>query len=775
LQSTSSVPYLKPIAIFACGCYQELHASCLDGFIQQINSIVEGISGFVIPLEFSFQSDQLTHFDGITLLECLQVSDFKEKPMLVYSWLTIETILRIRPSSALIAGNTFFKQMPFPLPEYMPKFLRLKPDEQTQTSMAFSDLTSTYHDMANDYYGAYRLWLGFKHAISIHAQSFMSDADALQSSQMERWWANKAEHFNSLPYKSQQAKLQSLPITRPQYPDYFDKPQMLLGQHVKTGLDKKLRILYIDDEYHKGYSDVLRSMFFFKELFNQQLTNICPDSAPETGDIWGQTTADGDKNIRFVACSNVETAKHWLKDWGVLKLNPVEQKQSLNDFMTRLAFFLNQTPQQQAKLILQLDPDSKNQSQALILYKEIKISKQKERDKSLVLNIINQIKAKDVDGTIKFLEKISLASNKVSLLDFKKILPKNQNIDDKLILKYAKLLKSAIEEERCCYRSENIAKYLNCQQFLEAEKKLCHPPYTTVIFLDLKLEPHRDTGKDIRQYASIQLLESISKESPNTPVILFTASRQVLNYLQIFDSSKYRIKGWFVKEAPDMPESPENSMYSMYYLLHKIGDEKQHPHYKSFLTKNSEQIEHGKISLYALIDLYSDAILFHPSSGLLFSDQKNPDTLARYIKAFLDKQKLKKLDLPSLEDNGIENGTRTYFTKLINRTICFSLCLFHFKPNDKKWNTEGLEKYFSACNLKQPNHLLTHFIDSTNDLLGAYGIPATFHEIIYEHERRYFKKLFENPTFMTHWQKHHHLTEESATERKQDVLSLLSP
>lgn len=795
MQSTSSTIYLKPLAIRNSDTtnYEVLNIYTLDQFSEQIEKLSQttvDILGFVIPLEFNFQSDQLAHFDGISLLECLlQVPSVKEKPVLIYSWLTLESVLRIRPSSALISANTFYKQMPFDLTGHIALFSSLNPNPHQQTAIGVSDLASTYHDMANDYYGAYRLWVGFKHAITTHAQAFTEPANTLQKELT--WWVDKEHYFNSLLYKSQQAKLQNLPITRPHYPDYFDFPE-LLNHHIKSGIDKKWRILYIDDEYQKGYSDVLRSIFFFKEVSDNQLIPACLDLASETGDAWEQTTDEHGKSTRFVACSNIKAAEHWLKNWGILRLNSEDQNQSLCDFLTRLEFFLNQSAKGQDSLISLIDPENKSQSKTIKLYKDIKQQNiQNNTSASIINKLLDQLKEElEIQVVLQFLSNLSNSKTE-TFTNFESKAPKIPDNIDKprnacLINNFAKLLKAAIEEEVSFHRP-NTTKISNNDEFLEAEKKRCNPPFTTVIFLDLKLEPHCDVDKDITHYTSIQLLEKISKQSPSTSVVLFTASRQVLNYLQIFDSSRYRIKGWFVKEAPDMSESPENSMHAMYYLLRKCHSSsflnesdkitaKKCTHYDLFLIKNQELIDSEEKSLYELIQIYSDTILFNKNNGLIVSKDKKNTDLADYIKIFMQKESLKSLNLKTLEEYKIEKQVKTIFLNFLNRIICYTLLLlFEFNSNSKeKWDLTGLNKFFLKKSSNNTN-TLSDFVDSTNDLLGAYGSPSTFNEIVLMHEQDYFQKLFHNNQFLHVWAEYQSINIDDAPTQAKKVLMRLFP
>lgn len=91
----------------------------------------------------------------------------------------------------------------------------------------------------------------------------------------------------------------------------------------------------------------------------------------------------------------------------------------------------------------------------------------------------------------------------------------------------------------------------------------------TIILLDLRLEhslPERTYSP--RKLASVRFRELVMAHQGDDPipVIIFTASRQAINYAEVM-SSAGRIDGWLCKEAPDVPANDENSKNAVHYLL----------------------------------------------------------------------------------------------------------------------------------------------------------------------------------------------------------------
>lgn len=100
----------------------------------------------------------------------------------------------------------------------------------------------------------------------------------------------------------------------------------------------------------------------------------------------------------------------------------------------------------------------------------------------------------------------------------------------------------------------------------------------TVVLLDLRLDPgdQKDTYKP-EGLKSIQLRNRIKQKRDPAPVIMLTASRQILNYAIIMENSE-KADGWLMKEGPDISPNEENSARSVHYLLqrlHRFADRRE--------------------------------------------------------------------------------------------------------------------------------------------------------------------------------------------------------
>ena len=92
----------------------------------------------------------------------------------------------------------------------------------------------------------------------------------------------------------------------------------------------------------------------------------------------------------------------------------------------------------------------------------------------------------------------------------------------------------------------------------------------TVILLDLRLQRGEpEVAYDPTEFASLEFRSSVKEARPDLPVILFTASRQALNYAAAMSQAGLQ-DGWLTKEAPDVPADDSNSSRAVQYLLERL-------------------------------------------------------------------------------------------------------------------------------------------------------------------------------------------------------------
>jgi CheY-like chemotaxis protein len=92
----------------------------------------------------------------------------------------------------------------------------------------------------------------------------------------------------------------------------------------------------------------------------------------------------------------------------------------------------------------------------------------------------------------------------------------------------------------------------------------------TVVLLDLRLakgEP--EVVSDPNELESLRFREWLKSQEVVIPVVMLTASRQVLNYAAAMSGAAPH-DGWLTKEAPDVPLDDRNSARAVHYLLDRL-------------------------------------------------------------------------------------------------------------------------------------------------------------------------------------------------------------
>jgi hypothetical protein len=93
---------------------------------------------------------------------------------------------------------------------------------------------------------------------------------------------------------------------------------------------------------------------------------------------------------------------------------------------------------------------------------------------------------------------------------------------------------------------------------------------TTVVLLDLRLvKEEPEVVSDPNQLESLRFREWLKNQGVVIPVVMLTASRQVLNYAAAMSGAAPH-DGWLTKEAPDVPLDDRNSARAVHYLLERL-------------------------------------------------------------------------------------------------------------------------------------------------------------------------------------------------------------
>jgi hypothetical protein len=364
------------------------------------------------------------------------------------------------------------------------------------TGTAVEAAQVTYHDLANDHYAAYRLWIGYLHALEKSQSQPNLDADTRQASSKElaRATASPVPSVAEIEKRQQTPSFQHFKLARsvaqiPAYPR-TEGAESIFHKHLVKGLPDKTRVLLVDDEFDKGVADTLLQVFFRQTAFTVQDREQAVYSSKQN-DV---------AKARFVCVKTAEAARNWLRYWGELRFSD-----EALDAMSRGWVHARRTNDECRSFGEWLFGLGSN-----LGYSE-------ERVRSIL-----KLGSPD-DGS-----------------------PEVPEVENPL-LEVAKDVLSEIDNPD-------------------------GPPkrMSVVMILDLRLEKGAVPELyDAGFFSSAALRRDVKRAQPKLPIIMFTASRQAMNYASIMAEAT-DIDGWLCKEAPDSPEDVENSMKALLYLVSRV-------------------------------------------------------------------------------------------------------------------------------------------------------------------------------------------------------------
>lgn len=303
-------------------------------FVAALRSMATPPLGIIIPLELPITFHYAQELFGLDLLEWTRWagSHLEQMPVLALSWFTFEKLQRMRSSLLLSHSATQFLRLPASR-EALEHFIKnVRRGTFTQEGGEWEmvrggatvDSALTHHDLANDYYGAYRLWTGYAAALRQTLAKFDSSVDL--SREIERVasvkfaWKEKLEEKLNQPHVRRfqaQAERDEFPsYPEPNEQESSDAYQMLLS-HLNFGLGAGARVLFIDDQFKKGWAEVLVRVLFRVDTFTYETEHeavyaearqISPGTS--TQPMWA----------RFVCVDSAERARLWLDYWGMMPL-----------------------------------------------------------------------------------------------------------------------------------------------------------------------------------------------------------------------------------------------------------------------------------------------------------------------------------------------------------------------------------------------------------------------------------------------------------------------
>jgi hypothetical protein len=321
-----------------------------EGWIDVLNKSGADVLGLVLPLELKSHNHWRQSLHGFELLEWLRYSSDPSVnlcPVLVASWQPLQDTLRRRFEPLVVTEGCRLVR----LPEAMKGDNRRLQDfvQQVRGTEAFqyrereeslkrlalgrADVAQslTHHDLANDFFAAWRLWKGYLKALQDVAQSRTKNAEVNKAlkdlyksaSKIEFAWQGGLEQKIRRPYFRQFCLSREQDSIAP-YPE-VESAYDIIRLHAQQGLSSDTRILFVDDEFDKGMADVLLQLLFgdAKDEALKFTTKGPKDSEWIYSESAARKTRDTQGNdhwARFVCVKDIDTAALWLKHWGEANL-----------------------------------------------------------------------------------------------------------------------------------------------------------------------------------------------------------------------------------------------------------------------------------------------------------------------------------------------------------------------------------------------------------------------------------------------------------------------
>lgn len=289
----------------------------------------QNLCGIVLPLELESRSHSLQDAAGVSILNWLRWSadePVRRVPVLAIAFQPLDVLLRRTLNLLLVSRGTEFGRLPeskarlnaFVEAVRGPDAHRLWSDqsdlERLGATSGDAAAQISYHDLANDYYSASRLWAGYKAALDAAKREINGRAAADIGSEQNRteqirfaWEEEKVKPLLKQPHVRQYLEAARKRLGSPLYPA-VPKAEQVIRRHVENGLPPTTRILLVDDEFDKGLGEVLLQILFGQSGFSAQ-----------NGDgecVYSEESDRGERWARFVCVKTADAAIHWLAYWG---------------------------------------------------------------------------------------------------------------------------------------------------------------------------------------------------------------------------------------------------------------------------------------------------------------------------------------------------------------------------------------------------------------------------------------------------------------------------
>ena len=460
------------------------------------------VVGIVLPLELEAPAIARAEMFGLELLEWLRWSasiSMRSVPVAVVSWQTVVSVLRQKPNLLLVTPGTYFLDVIDFVNGKRESIIKSMQDNLLQgcdvnelsrfVGNGESEVSRrTYHDLANNHYAAYRLWQGYKSALSEVGEKpkdrglITREIKRVEALQLQSETIIKS--LSATPWFSR-FKVQSPDMNVPAYPQIAGA-ERLFHRHVTLGLPEATRVLLVDDEFDKGMADVLLQILFRTGNFTFRAK-----------DEWVYSVGSDHRKARFVCVKSAELARNWLRYWQELPFS----------------------------------------SEASIAFAETDF----------------QALSRDAETSSFFLWVEDWAERSgSSRADLNRVLGLQRRLRD-------------TDRPR-------IPLLAAAQEVLVGVDHCLTPPVgmKTVMLLDLRLKDEKVSQfYQANTFTSAALRRDLKEHNKQYPILMFTASRQAMNYASIMAGST-AIDGWLCKEAPDCPEDKGNSAAAIRYLISRV-------------------------------------------------------------------------------------------------------------------------------------------------------------------------------------------------------------
>jgi hypothetical protein len=301
--------------------FPNIQIEYFDGKSDSIYDILQrlrSISLILINVNYTFSGSHQTDFEGITFLKYLRLHGFKQH-CLLYSFLSIEQILRYKPNDNIILSDgTSFRRLPnrFKADELTNLIPKKNQFDLTKFFAAESRFPNDRHFIAN-WWGLSQLWKAHTHIskasipekiIIDRGIEELNPGIISYEGLVARYLYNQRNGVNEQAEQSPRIPIGSL--------SEADQERLLkLSYGTIRGLlaSEKPKILYIDDQAGNGWSLVLQQIIYGEQ--NPHFTVIVPKKESTISDLYQSVVEES-------------IDPHWTPDLILLDLRLFDEKVS---------------------------------------------------------------------------------------------------------------------------------------------------------------------------------------------------------------------------------------------------------------------------------------------------------------------------------------------------------------------------------------------------------------------------------------------------------------